>query len=216
MQGVGQNLNWKSLLRRYLLQNSISYIILITALLLGMLIGVCCFDRIGDEQQLQDFLGGFFDTLSHPETIVFSELFQKSVVQTVILAGLLFLSGFSLLGIASVPFVVWYKGFAAGFTAMVFFRLYGVRVVPFVLLGILPSAIVWVPFLLIGAQESMKTSTYLLECCCRPGRQKKSFRETLFHLCTVMSFCTAGLLLAGVIDVYAVPRLLGLISNLFL
>lgn len=209
-------MNWKAVLRQYFLQNSIFYIILTTALGLGAVIGLCCFDRIGDEQQLQEFLGGFFTTLSQPGAVSFSELFQQSVTQTVCLAGLLFLCGLSLLGMAGVPFLVWYKGFGAGFTAMVFFRLYGVRVVPFVLLGILPSAIVWIPFLLVGAQESMKTSAYLLECCCRPGRQRKRFREMLLHFCSVMSLCTAGLLLAGAIDAYAVPRLLGLISNLYL
>lgn len=209
-------MNIKILIRRYFLQNSISYIILMTALILGLLIGFCCFDRIGDEQQLQEFLGGFFTTLSQPNAVSFGGLFQKSVVQTVALAGLLFVSGLSLLGIACIPFLVWYKGFAAGFTAMVFFRLYGVKVIPFILLGILPSAVVWIPFLLFGAEESMRTSVYLLECCCRPGRQRRSFREMLIHLCTVMSFCTAGLLAAGMIDVYAVPRLLQLISKLYL
>lgn len=204
----------KRFIRQYIIQNSVSLIVLITALLLGLVLGCCCFETIGNEEELREFLGSIFTTLSRPETISLGELFQKSVLQIAFLSGLLFVSGLSLFGIGIIPFLVWYKGFASGFTMMVFFRLYGVRGIPFVALGILPSAVIWIPMLLMGALEACKTSFYLLECCCR-NRNRQRFRQVFFHLCTVMSFSTMGLLLSGMVDVYLVPKLLGLISNLY-
>ncbi len=204
----------KRLIEQYIARNSVSFIILITALVLGLILGCSCFDNIGNEDELREFLGVFFTTLSQPEKIFFGELFHKSVLQTVSLSGLLLVSGFSLFGIGVIPFLVWYKGFAAGFTAMVFFRLYGIKVIPFILMGIVPSAVIWVPFLLIGALECTKTSFYILECCCKK-RTGKGFRQVSLQLFTVMAFCTVGLLVAGMIDVYFVPKLLGLISNLY-
>ncbi len=204
----------KGLIKRYIARNNISLIILITALMLGFVLGCCCFDSIGNEEELREFVSSIFTTLSQPEQISSGELLYESVLQTVILSGLLFVCGLSLFGIGAIPFLVWYKGFAAGFTTMVFFRLYGMKVIPFVLLGILPSAIVWVPALLLGGLECIKTSFYLLGCCCR-SRVTKGFRQVFLQLFIVMIFCTSGLLVAGMVDVYLVPNLLGLISNLY-
>jgi len=205
----------KRLIGRYLVSNRVSLIVMVTALLLGLVLGCSCFENIGNETELKKFLGTFFTTLADRQQISFSDLFRESVLQTAILSGLLFVSGLSLFGIGVVPLLVWYKGFAAGFTSMVFFRLYGIKVIPFVFMSILPSALVWIPFLLVGALESSKMSAYLLECCCKHRIQKR-FRSAFLRLCTAMSFSVTGILIAGMIDVFFVPKLLGLISNLYL
>lgn len=206
----------KEILRQYWQKNSVFLILLLTALALGLFIGFCSFDRIGDEAQLQEFLGSFFSQLSQMDHPAEESILRQSVLQTTGISFLLFLSGLSLLGVATAPFVVWYKGFAAGFTAMVFFRLYGLRVFPFLLFGILPSALIWIPFLLLGAQKSMRLSAYLMECCCRPGRQTVRFRALFLGFCAVMAASAGGLFVAGLVETYLTPRLLGLISNLYL
>lgn len=190
-------------------------VVLLTALLMGLVIGCCSFSGIGEEEEIRDFLSRFFTDLSQIEKNDLAELFRQSLIQTVLLSALLFLSGLSLFGIGIIPFLVWYKGFLSGFTIMVFCKLYGVKGISFLFFGILPSALIWIPFLLFGALHSSKTSAYLLECCCR-GRVKKRFQIVFLELCSSMLICLAGLLCAGAVDVYLVPKLLGMIGNLYI
>lgn len=187
-------------------------VVLMTALGLGIVLGCCCFETIGNEEELRSFFSRFFAAL--PQGASLRQFWYRSVLQTCLIAGILFAGGLSLFGIALIPFLVWYKGFASGFTAMVFFRLYGMKVIPFLCFGILPSAILWVPFLLFGALESCKTSIYLLERCCR-DRYKKSFRLVFLRFCTASALSAAGILAAGASDVYLVPTLLKLIAGLY-
>lgn len=203
------------LIRAFLSRNKGMLVVLASALLMGLVIGCCSFSKVGDEEELREFLSYFFTNLSQIEKPELAELFRQSLLRTVLLSGLLFLSGFSLFGIGIIPFLVWYKGFLSGFTVMVFCRLYGVKGISFLFFGIAPSAIIWIPFLLFGALACSKTSVSLLECCCR-GRVKKRFRLLVFELCSSMLLCLSGLLCAGIIEVYLVPKLLGLIGNLYL
>ena len=166
---------------------------------MGLAIGVIGCSGAGGDGELQEYLKGFFTNLSGASLPTF-EILKKSVFQNLVLMVLLVLTAISVLGCVAV--LAGYKGFLVGYSAAVFQAIYGAKFVPFILLGILPSAMLWLPALFLASVSSLKCSAYVLGACRKKSRQKEDFKVFFVRYGMVMFLCLMVLLVSSLIDVY--------------
>ena len=206
---------YRNIIFEHVKSNIVYYRIITCSFAVGLAIGVIGCSGAGGDGELQEYLKGFFTNLSGASLPTF-EILKKSVFQNLVLMVLLVLTAISVLGCVAVPVIAGYKGFLVGYSAAVFQAIYGAKFVPFILLGILPSAMLWLPALFLASVSSLKCSAYVLGACRKKSRQKEDFKVFFVRYGMVMFLCLMVLLVSSLIDVYLVPFLLKLVSGLYI
>ena len=155
--GIGISLvkYYRNIIFEHVKSNIVYYSIITCSFAVGLAIGVIGCSGAGGDGELQEYLKGFFTNLSGASLPTF-EILKKSVFQNLELMVLLVLTAISVLGCVAVPVIAGYKGFLVGYSAAVFQAIYGAKFVPFILLGILPSAMLWLPALFLASGSSLK------------------------------------------------------------
>ncbi len=190
----------------HIADNFFLYFISVISLCSGGFLGFASGNDFSDSEFLTGFFGGLSDFSA-------DGLVLEGVARAGITALIILVFGLSPAGIVFIPLCDAYKGFAFGFSASAVYAVYGVRSVLFVLLGLIPSAVIWVPALTFASVNGMKTSISLV----RIFRKSGSFdaREDAVRL--IISSLTAffALLLSKLAEVYIIPHMLNVVCGLY-
>ena len=205
-----QNIN------EYLKANVVAYFFSVLIFLIGVVIGALAVKTLPEDQKIEliGYLKIFFQGLAQgPGASDTPELFTTVLLNNVKTIALMWLLGFTVVGIPFVLFIIFTRGFVIGFTVGFLVNEYVLRGLIFALASVLPHNFVAVPALLITGVSATSFSLLLVR---RRLRAKVNlFYESIGYslLCLVM---LAVMVVASLIEVYISPVFMKLVVSLFL
>ncbi|MCE5285457.1 MAG: stage II sporulation protein M [Pelosinus sp.] len=206
-------INYRYNIIEHLRKNIIAYFFIILVFSIGIIVGALAVKTLPDEQkkELIGYLSIFFNGLTNGfdagnESSILSSVIYNNV-KTIIIMWLL---GFTIVGIPFVLFILFTRGFVIGFTVGFLVNEYVMKGILFAITAVIPHNFLAVPATLVTAVAAIKFSLLLLR-----GRKNKrinlfaqAFNYSIF--CAVM-LCV--MLLASIIEVYASPIFMKLVAG---
>jgi len=205
-----QNIN------EYLKANVVAYFFLILIFLIGVVIGALAVKTLPEEQKVEliGYLKIFFQGLAHgPGVSDTPELLGTVLLNNVKTVALMWLLGFTVVGIPFVLFIIFTRGFVIGFTVGFLVNEYVLKGLVFALASVLPHNFLAVPALLITGVSATSFSLMLVR---RRLRAKANlFYESIGYsmLCLLM---LVMMVIASLVEVYISPVFMKLVVSLFL
>ncbi|MDR3593025.1 MAG: stage II sporulation protein M [Negativicutes bacterium] len=205
-----QNLN------EYLKANVVAYFFLILIFLIGVVVGALAVKTLPEEQKVEliGYLKIFFQGLVHgPGSGDTPELFGTVLLNNVKTVALMWLLGFTVVGIPFVLFIIFTRGFVIGFTVGFLVNEYVLKGLVFALASVLPHNFLAVPALLVTGVSATSFSLMLVR---RRLRAKANlFYESIGYslLCLLMLIL---IVIASLVEVYISPVFMKLVVGLFL
>lgn len=202
-------------LGNYLRSNIVAYFFVTLIFIIGVVVGALAVKTLPDEQktELIGYLRIFFqglssgtDALNNPGAML-----QSVIVNNVKTIALMWLLGFTVVGIPFVLFIVFTRGFVIGFTVGFLVNEYVMQGLLFSLVAVLPHNFFAVPAILITGVSAISFSLSLVR---RRGRNTGSL---LYQALGYTVLCVVMLLLmtaASFIEVYVSPVFMKIIAGL--
>ena len=188
----------------YIRANIVAYFFMILIFIIGIVIGAMAVKTLPDEQktELIGYLQVFFQGLtgqqagiSDPHSLLTSVMFSN-----IKMIGIMWLLGFTIVGIPFVLFLVCLRGFVIGFTVGFLVNEYIMKGLLFALVSVLPHNFLAVPAILATGVAATSFSLMLV---------RRKNKENLFYNSISYSvFCLIMLVLmlgATLIEVYISP-----------
>ena len=164
--------------------------------------------------ELADYLQGFLGALREEAGAISSEeAFENAIFHHMKSIFLIWLLGFTMIGIPCIFFLVFTQGFILGFTVGFFIHEYILQGALFAVIGVLPQQLLFVPSVLFTALCAVSLSILLIRrCTSRASVQLRSYVVRYLVILPMMLLVT----LAGtLIEVYVSPFLLKGIYGMF-
>lgn len=200
----------------YLRANIVAYFFMTLIFVVGIVVGALAVKTLPEEQKIEliGYLKIFFQGLTQePGTINTPELFSTVLLNNVKTIALMWLLGFTVVGIPFVLFIVFTRGFVIGFTVGFLINEYILKGLAFALASVLPHNFFAVPALLVTAVAA--TSFALMVVRRRTRTKVNLLYESIGYtaLCAVMM---ALMLFAALVEVYISPVFMKLVVGIFI
>lgn len=199
----------------YLRANLVPYFFMILILTIGIVVGALAVKTLPDEQktELIGYLRIFFSGLTKsPDSIADMPALLSNVLfnnaKSILIMWLL---GFTVIGIPFVLFILFTRGFIIGFTVGFLVNEYIMKGLLFALVSVLPHNFFAVPAILVTGVSATNFSLKLLR------HRKRTKANLLYESFEYSVICFAMLLLmllAGLIEVYISPVFMKLVAGL--
>jgi len=197
--------------------NIATYFFVVLVLVIGVAAGAMAVKILPDEQktELAGYLRIFFQNLTGgtDHSIDTASAFGPVMINHIKTITVIWLLGFTIIGIPFVLFIVFTRGFVIGFTVGFLLDEYIARGLLFALAAVLPHNVLAVPAILAAGVAAITFSLLLL------GRKKRQRSNLLYESVgySVLCFCLLlVLLIAGLIEVYISPVFMKLVAGLLL
>lgn len=209
------------LLRRnaadYIRANIVAYFFMILIFVIGIVIGAMAVKTLPDEQKLElvGYLRVFFQGLAeHPSGISNTQSLLASVMgNNIRIIGIMWLLGFTIVGIPFVLFMVCLRGFIIGFTVGFLVNEYVMKGLLFAIVAVLPHNFLAVPAILATGVAATTFSLMLV-------RRKHNNKDNLFYNSIAYSVFCLGMLVimlgAALIEVFVSPVFMKLVAYFIL
>ncbi len=196
-------------LRHYIRKNLLFYGICSLALLVGLVIGSLNYRVMSSEENryLAEYMNRFFSVLSSNMPNL-SFIFKTAVIENGKLLLVMWIFGFSLIGIPICLFMIGVRGFAFGFAIGSFVGIYGWRGVLTALCALFPPMLLYLPALLTAGVYVMNYSLYFSSPG-KAGLKEHLLSYFLWGLAIFLVFVIVALL-----EGYVSPMLIRLVSGL--
>jgi stage II sporulation protein M len=200
----------------YLRANIVAYFFIILIFIIGVVIGALAVKTLPEEQKLEliGYLKIFFQGLVEGAGSADNpELLSSVLLSNAKTIALMWLLGFTVVGIPFVLFLVFTRGFVIGFTVGFLVNEYVFKGLLFALASVLPHNFFAVPALLITGVSATTFSMMLVR---RKVRGKVNlFYESIGYtvLCMLMMVL---MVIASVTEVYISPVFMKLIAGIFI
>lgn len=200
----------------YLKANIAAYFFIILIFIIGVVIGSLAVKALPDEQKvelvgyLRVFFQGLKGDIGAGQEVALLQNILANNAKTIILMWLL---GFTVVGIPFVLFIVFTRGFVIGFTVGFLINEYIMKGLAFAFVSVLPHNFFAVPAMIAAAVSAINFSVLLVRRKTRPKVNifYQALGYTLF--CLVM---LALMIAAGVVEVYVSPVFMKLVASLLL
>jgi stage II sporulation protein M len=205
-----QNLN------EYFRANIVAYFFMVLILVIGVAVGALAVKTLPEDQKLEliGYLKIFFQGLVQgPGSVDTPALFSAVFLGSVKTIGLIWLLGFTVVGIPFVLFIVFTRGFVIGFTVGFLVNEYIMKGLAFALASVLPHNFFAVPALLVAAVAATSFSLMLVRRRQRAKLNVLSEAAGYTVLCLLM---LAVMFVAAVIEVYISPVFMKMVAGLLL
>jgi stage II sporulation protein M len=190
----------------YIRANIVGYFFILLVFVSGVVFGALAVKTLPDEQKtelisyLQIFFQGF--TVWSAESWGSTDLFANVVFNHIKTVGLIWLLGFTVVGMPLVWFIVFTRGFVIGFTVGFLINEYIMKGLVFALAAVLPHSILSVPAVIVAGVSATSFSLWL-------ARRRSNPKTTLgYEAIGYSALCLAMflvLLIASVVEVYISP-----------
>jgi stage II sporulation protein M len=201
----------------YIKANIVAYFFMILIFIIGVVVGALAVKTLPDEQktELISYLHIFFTGLSQSsETSTSGTMMIGSVMfNNAKTIALMWILGFTIVGIPFVLFILFTRGFIIGFTVGFLVNEYVMRGLLFALASVLPHNFFAIPAILVMAVSATKFSLMLV-------RRKNYSKVNLWYEATRYSMlCILMLvvmLFAALLEVYISPVFMKLVATLLI
>lgn len=196
----------------YIRANIVGYFFILLVFVSGVVFGALAVKTLPDEQKreligyLQIFFQGFAAWSS--EAWGSADLFVSVVFHHIKTVGLIWLLGFTVVGMPLIWFIVFTRGFVIGFTVGFLVNEYIMKGLAFALAAVLPHSIVSVPAVIAAGVAATSFSLWLV-------RRRHNAKTTVGYEAIGYSGLCLGmfllLLVSAVIEVYISPLFMKLV-----
>ena len=200
----------------YLRAHVVAYFFLILLFVIGIVIGALAVKTLPEEQKLElaAYLKIFFHGLHNGQVPALSqgELWHYVFLNSTKIVLVMWLLGFTIIGIPFVLFIIFARGFVIGFTVGFLTDEYAGQGVLFALAAVLPHNLLLIPALLVLGVAAISFSLLLLR---RRGRMPGNlfyYAASYSLLCLVMYLVALS---AGLVEVYISPVFMRYVALLF-
>ena len=183
---------------------------------LGIVSGAFAVRTLPEAQllELADYLQGFLGSLEQQSgEITSQEAFGNALFHHVKSISLIWLLGFTMIGIPAIFFLVFTRGFILGFTIGFFIHEYILQGALFAVIGVLPQQLFLVPSVLFTALCAVSLSILLIRKC--TSRGSGQLRGYVMRYLVILPVMLIAVLLGTLIEVYVSPFLLKGIYGMF-
>jgi stage II sporulation protein M len=199
----------------YLKSNIVAYFFISLILIVGIVVGALAVKTLPDEQksELISYLRILFTGLTKGSDGITdtSNMLGTVMINNIKTIALMWLLGFTVIGIPFVLFMVFTRGFIIGFTVGFLVNEYVMKGLLFALASVLPHNFLAIPAILITGVSSITFSLKLL-------RRKNQTRINIFYeslsytgVCIAMMLL---ILLGAFIEVYVSPVFMKLVASI--
>lgn len=200
----------------YLRANVVSYFFITLILVIGVVIGALAIKTLPEDQkgELVNYLSVLFHRLNSPNGYSPTDshsLFLSLVLNNIKTAGLMWLLGFTIVGIPFVLFIIFTRGFVIGFTVGFLIDEYVAKGLMFALASVLPHNFIAMPALLIIGVSATSFSFALVK---RRMRGKSNLLYESIGYTAVCFSMLVLLVLAAAIEAYVSPVFMKLVAGL--
>jgi len=201
----------------YLKKNVVAYFFMILIFLIGVVVGALAVRNLPDEQktELIGYLHIFFtgltqgtDNITYGGNMISLVMFNNA--KTIVLMWIL---GFTIVGIPFVLFILFTRGFIIGFTVGFLVNEYVMRGLLFAFASVLPHNFLAIPAVLVMGVSATKFSLMLV-------RRKAYGKINLWYeamgysvLCIII---LVAMMLAALLEVYISPVFMKLVASLLI
>ncbi|TWH48959.1 stage II sporulation protein M [Sporomusa sp. KB1] len=199
----------------YIRANIVAYFFMILIFVIGIVIGAMAVKTLPDEQKIElvGYLRVFFQGLTEqPSGIGTTQSLLTSVIgNNSRLIGIMWLLGFTIVGIPFVLFMVCLRGFVIGFTVGFLVNEYVMKGLLFAIVAVLPHNFLAVPAILATGVAATTFSLMLVR------RKHHSKDNLLYNSIAYSVFCLAMLVImlgAALIEVFVSPVFMKLVAHL--
>lgn len=202
----------------YLRANVVSYFFIILILIIGVVIGALAVKTLPEEQksELVNYLSVLFHRLGSPAGYSPADshsLFTSLTANNIKTVALMWLLGFTIIGIPFVLFIIFTRGFVIGFTVGFLVDEYVAKGLVFALASVLPHNFIAIPALLIIGVSATSFSFSIVK------RKIKNKPNLLYEAAGYTMLCVFMLLLlvaAAAIEAYVSPVFMKLVAGLLI
>lgn len=199
----------------YLKSNIVAYFFISLILIVGIVVGALAVKTLPDEQksELISYLRILFTGLTKGSDGITdtSSMLGTVMINNIKTIALMWLLGFTVIGIPFVLFMVFTRGFIIGFTVGFLVNEYVMKGLLFALASVLPHNFLAIPAILITGVSSITFSLKLL-------RRKTQIRINIFYeSLSYTGVCIAMMLLivlGALIEVYVSPVFMKLVASI--
>lgn len=200
----------------YLRANIVAYFFMTLFFVIGVVVGALAVKTLPEEQKVEliGYLKIFFQGLTQgQDTVDTTVLFTNVLLSNVKTIALMWLLGFTIIGLPFVVFIVFTRGFVIGFTVGFLINEYIMKGLAFALASVLPHNFFAVPAIIITAVSATSYSLMLIR------RKRRGQVNVIYESIGYTVICLLMLLLmvvAAVVEVYISPVFMKLIAGFFL
>ena len=184
---------------------------LILIFLIGVVAGAFAVKTLPDEQkaELISYLRLFFQGLStSSDTVRSPDLLYSALYNNAKTIGIIWLLGFTVIGVLIFLFIIFTRGFVIGFTVGFLVNEYLVRGLAFALVSTLPHNFFAVPSLLLTGVAAISFSIHIIKV----KKKQMAFLPRTIHY-TLLCTCTLlVMLVAGIIEVMISPVFMKMVA----
>lgn len=203
--------NIKHMLGGYFRQNILLYLIVFIFFVLGTTSGAFLVKPLvlGQQVELLAYLDNFINSLLNMEISTIGILKQALISNFKIVFAIWFL-GLTVIGVPIIIVLIFARGFVLGFTVGFLVQEKGVQGIFIALLSILPSNLMLLPAIIVGAVSAISFSLLLIR-----GNIRSSLMKLLQQFISYTLLMTVIVILAGVaalIEAYLAPAMMKLIA----
>lgn len=206
------------------LRNMIEYIkhhiavcfFIVMVFCLGIVSGAFAVRTLPEAQlaELAEYLQGFLGALVQESGDVSAQqAFENALFHHAKSICLIWLLGFTMIGIPAVFFLVFTRGFILGFTIGFFIHEYILQGALYAVIGVLPQQLLLVPTVLFTALCAVSLSILLIRRCTSRGGGR--LRGYVMRYLVILPVMLAVTLVGTLIEVYVSPMLLKGIHGMF-
>jgi stage II sporulation protein M len=202
----------------YLRANVVSYFFITLILIIGVVVGAFAVKTLPEDQksELVNYLSVLFQQLNTTNGYQPADsysVFSALVINNIKTIGLIWLLGFTIIGIPFVLFIVFTRGFVIGFTVGFLVDEYIAKGLIFALASVLPHNFIAIPALLVTGVSATSFSFALVK------RRMKVKTNLLYESIAYSTICFLMLVLmivAAGVEAYVSPVFMKLVAGLLI
>jgi len=199
----------------YLKANIVAYFFMILIFVIGVVVGALAVKILPDEQktELINYLHIFFTGLSqgHEDTVSSGNIISMAMFNNAKTVVLMWILGFTIVGIPFVLFILFTRGFIIGFTVGFLVNEYVMKGLLFAFASVLPHNLFAVPAILV---LGVSATTFSLMLVRRKAYGKINIWYEAIRYSMVCMVMLAVMLFAALLEVYISPVFMKLAATL--
>lgn len=197
----------------YIRANIVSYFIVILIFLIGIVMGAMAIKVLPEAQkaELVQYLNIFFSEIVQ-QTGSGSGILWATIGSNLKMILLIWVLGFTIIGIPFIFFLIFTRGFIIGFTVGFLVNEYVFRGLFFALVSIFPHNLLVVPLLLMTGVTAIRFSIRLIRRKNQIG--SKLFSDSVNYSVLCFMAC-GGMVASALIEVYVSPIFMRLVAGFF-
>lgn len=203
--GYDLHLNIKGLTFKHFKDNFTSYFIMFILLVIGIAIGSISIKilNIEEKNEIVGFFNSFFKLL-YNDSINSKLLFKESLIGNAKLIFIIWITGAVIIGIAIIPIVVLFRGYAIGFTVGFLVNEFGLKGFLFSVFALLPQNIFIVPGIVSISSIGLSYSLNKLKYKRRKIGSSNSLKNFINYSSLMLLFCIL-LVIGSIVEAYITP-----------